>query len=110
MARVYVCGGVPCVPLPATPTMRQAPSASRAQGPRMQSPGAEDTEHPSGCELVPPALHSETRWVMGAHGVGLARPRPDPSTVYSCLLAAPAHLPALPWGRHSCASADLLLW
>ena len=61
MARVYVCGGVPCVPLPATPTMRQAPSASRAQGPRMQSPGAEDTEHPSGCELVPPALHSETR-------------------------------------------------
>lgn len=48
-----------------------------------QSPGAKVTEHPSGCKLVAPALHSETHWVMGAHGVGLARPRPDPGTVYS---------------------------
>lgn len=101
VARVRVgwgAGCVPCVSLPATPTMSQAPSASRAQGPRSQSIHR--------CKLVAPALHSETHWVMGAHGIGLARPR-------HCVqlpAGSPCPPPALPWARHSCASADLLLW
>ena len=93
-------GGVPC-----------APACNPHYGPGtqcQQSPGAEGTEHPPGHELVPPALHSGTCWVMVAHGIGLARPQ-------HCVqlpAGSPCPPPCLAPGKTllTCASADLLLW
>lgn len=88
-----------------------APACNPHHGPGtqcQQSPGANGTEHPPGRELVPPALHSGTRWVMVAHGVGLARPQ-------HCVqlpAGSPCPPPCLAPGKTllTCASADLLLW
>ena len=95
-----VGGGAPC-----------APACNPHYGPGtqcQQSPGAKGTEHPPGHELVPPALHSGTCWVMVAHGVGLARPQ-------HCIqlpAGSPCPPPCLAPGKTllTCASADLLLW